>query len=83
MNILVLASTDSSYNSLRPETEIYISLAKNGYNIIIMTNSDSEYQARFLEHGIEIIDTSINKKIDFKVIKKIRKLIKDKNINIV
>ncbi|MCF6340273.1 MAG: glycosyltransferase family 4 protein [Sulfurimonas sp.] len=83
MNILVLASTIGSYNSLRPETEIYVSLAKHGYNITIMTNTDGGYQSRFLEHNIEVIDTYFNKKIDFKIIKKIRKTIKEKNIDIV
>jgi glycosyltransferase involved in cell wall biosynthesis len=83
LNILVLASTKGSYNSLRPETEIYVSLAKHGYNIAIMTNSDGGYNSRFLEHGIKVIDTSFDKKIDFKIIKKIHKIIKERNIDIV
>lgn len=83
MNILILTSTKGSYNSLRPETEIYISLAKHGYNITIMTNTDGGYQSRFLEYDIEVIDTSFDKKIDFKLIKKIRKTIKEKDIDIV
>lgn len=79
----MLTSTKGSYNSLRPEAEIYISLAKYGYNITIMTNIDGGYQSRFLEHGIKVIDTSFNKKIDFTIIKRIRKTIKEQNIDIV
>ncbi|MDF1874421.1 glycosyltransferase family 4 protein [Sulfurimonas sp. SAG-AH-194-I05] len=83
MNVLVLASTKGAYNSLRPETEIYVSLAKMGVCITIMTQEDGEYSARFLEHGISIINAEYKKKIDFSVIKKIKQVIEDKKIDIV
>jgi len=40
MNILACTSSDSSFNSLRPEHEIYISLAKSGHNITIITHKN-------------------------------------------
>lgn len=83
MNILVLTSTDGSYNSVRPEAEIYISLSKLGYNIIIMTQEKSEYTSRFKENGIKVIDTSYKKKISFNLIKNIRLAIKKNRIDIV
>jgi len=83
MNILVLANTDDTFNSVRPEAEIYVSLAKNAYDITIMTQAKGGYNSRFLEHGIEIIDTMFKKKIDFKLISKIKNIIKEKNIDII
>ncbi len=83
MNLLVLTSTEGSYNSVRPEAEIYISLAKNGYNITIMTQSDGGYNSRFLEHNIEVIDTTYKKKIDFKIINRAKRAIEEKKIDII
>ena len=83
MNILALTSSSSSFNSVRPELEIYVSLAKAGHNITIMTEKDSEYYSRFIEHGIDIIDTTHKKKISLKIILQIKKIIKEKNIDIV
>ncbi len=83
MNLLVLTSTKGSYNSLRPEAEIYVSLSKLGFNITIMTHGNGGYNSRFLEHGIKVINTSYDKKIDFKIIKQARKIIKEESIDIV
>lgn len=83
MNILALTSASSSFNSVRPEMEIYISLAKAGHNITIMTEKDSQYHERFIEHGIDVVDTHHKKKISLKIIKDIKRLIKEKNISIV
>lgn len=83
MNVLVLTSTNGSYNSVRPEAEIYISLLKFGYNITIMTEENSPYAARFKENGIKIIDASYKKKISLKTITSVRETIKKENIDIV
>ena len=83
MNLLVLTATDGSYNSVRPEAEIYISLLKFGYNITIMTEEGSAYAARFREHGIRVIDAHYKKKISPKTIKKIRETIREHDIDVV
>ena len=83
MNILVLTPKGNSFNSIRPEAEIYVSLAKAGHNVTVMTNSESKYIPRYLENSVEVIETEHNKKIDFKIIKKTKQTIKDKNIDIV
>ncbi|MFA5461992.1 MAG: glycosyltransferase family 4 protein [Sulfurimonas sp.] len=83
MNLLVLTSTDGSYNSIRPEAEIYISLLKFGYNITIMTEKDSAYAKRFEENGIRVIDAHYKKKISPSTIKKIRQTIKEHDIDVV
>lgn len=83
MNILACTSSDCSFNSLRPEHEIYVSLAKAGHNISIITHPDAPYKNRFLEHGITVIEQPIVKKLSLSSIRLIRKTIKQKAIDIV
>lgn len=83
MNILVLTSATDSFNSIRPELEIYISLAKAGHKITLMTQKESAYSARFAEYGVDVIDTFFKKKISLKTIKSIKKAIKEKDIDII
>lgn len=82
MNILVLTSSNDSFNSVRPELEIYISLAKAGHNVTLMSESDSAYAPRLIEHNINIINATYKKKIDLKLIKQIKKVIQEKKIEI-
>jgi glycosyltransferase involved in cell wall biosynthesis len=83
MNVLVLASTKDTINSIRPEAEIYVSLSKLGVNMTILTEEDSDYSHRFKEYGIEVIDCKYGKKIDFKLIKQIRKVIMNNKIDVI
>lgn len=83
MNILVCTGSDSSYNSLRPEHEIYIDMAKQGQNVTIITHRESEYFSRFKDHGIDVIDQPVTKKISFSSIRLIRRIVKEKSIDIV
>ncbi len=83
MNILVCTSANSSFNSLRPEHEIYISMAKAGHNISIITHHNDVYSNRFREHGINVIEKPIVKKISISSIRLIRQTIKQKSIDIV
>ncbi|MDY0123308.1 glycosyltransferase family 4 protein [Sulfurimonas sp.] len=83
MNILILTSVGGSYNSVRPELEIFVSLAKSGHTITIMTQKENAYAKIFKEHGIDVIDARHDKKIDFKNILLAKKIIKEKNIDIV
>ncbi len=83
MNLLVMTSHFASFNSVRPEAEIYISLAKHGYNITIMVQENGPYNPTFLENGIKIVNATYNKKIDLKVISNAREIIKNEKIDIV
>lgn len=83
MNILVLTSIGGSFNSVRPELEIFVSLAKEGHNITIMTQKQNAYSSRFDEYGIDVIEAKHDKKIDIKNILLAKKIIKEKNIDIV
>jgi len=83
MNILILTPKGISFNSIRPEAEIYVSLAKAGHNVTVMTNKESKYIQRYLEHNVKVIETEHKKKIDFKIIKKTKEIIKEAKIDIV
>ncbi len=83
MNILACTSGNSSYNSLRPEHEIYIGLAKAGHNVTIITHKNEIYSQRFLDHNINLIEQPVTKKISLSSIKLIRKTIKEQAIDIV
>lgn len=85
MNILVFTSTGnlSTFNSMRPELEIYVSLAKAGHKIVLMAQDDGIYCQRLIEHGVEIVHAMHSKKIDFKNILLAKKIIKEKKIEIV
>ncbi len=82
MNILVFCSANSSFNSIRPEAEIYIGLQKRGHNLTIVTHGNSEYAQRFRENGIEVIDGHPKHKISFKAIKLIRNLLTSRHFDI-
>ena len=83
MNILACTSSDCSFNSLRPEHEIYISLAKAGHAITIITHENAPYKQLFLDNNIQLIEQPITKKISFSSIRLIRQTIKQKSIDIV
>ncbi len=83
MNLLILPPSGGSYSSLRPELEIYISLAKAGHNLTIITDKNREYIPRFIQHGIEVIHSPPKYKLSLKTIRLIRQTIRQKNIDIV
>ena len=83
MNILVCTSSNSSYNSIRPELEIYLSMAKAGHQLTLITHKNDNFQSRFTEQGIEVIHQPVTKKISLSSIRLIRRTIKNKSIDIV
>lgn len=83
MNILVVPDIGRSYNSVRPEAEIYIGLANLGHKITILTDIESTYIQHYIDANIEVINLKPRYKLSWEAIKKIRCLIKQKNIEIV
>ncbi|MDQ1362226.1 MAG: L-malate glycosyltransferase [Pseudomonadota bacterium] len=82
MNILVFCSANSSFNSIRPEAEIYIGLAKRGHNLTVVTHGSTEYAQRLREHGIEVIDGHPKYKLSIRSIRLIRKLLTSRDYDI-
>ncbi len=72
--ILVISNYRSTV-TVRPEAEIFIGLAKKGWEIDIMTYGDSEYIKNFQEAGIRVIDFHPEKKFDKDSIQRIRNLL--------
>ena len=71
VKVLVISNYRNTF-SVRPEAEIFIDLAKRGFEIDIMTYGDSEYVSKFKEAGINVIDFHPQKKLDKTEIKFIR-----------
>ncbi|MGM0608071.1 MAG: glycosyltransferase [Candidatus Muiribacteriota bacterium] len=83
MNILIANSSVTTFNLIRPENEIYISMKEKGHNIIILTQKDGIYNKRFSQNNIKVEYVSYKKRIDINTIKKIRQVIKKEKIDIV
>ena len=62
----------SDLNSLRPEAAIFIELARQGHQVTIMTQGESEHVSKLEECGIRVVDGYPKRKICFDTIKKIR-----------
>jgi glycosyltransferase involved in cell wall biosynthesis len=68
VKILIFTASDSSFNSIRPEGEIYIELAKRGHQITVITHANSEYGKRYAKNHITVVDDAPKKKISRKSI---------------
>jgi len=69
---ILVVSNYNEFHSVRPEAEIFISLAKRGHNITIMTFGGSRYADLFSLNNIRVIDHHPNKKYQPGSIKIIR-----------
>lgn len=83
MKLLILPDVGRTHTSVRPEAEIYISLAKLGHEVIIMTDLTGAYVPFYKQHNIELIELVPNKKIDKKAIQKIKEVILSRDIDVV
>jgi glycosyltransferase involved in cell wall biosynthesis len=81
IKVLVI-SNYNDYHTTRPEAEVFIGLAKMGFQIHIMTYKDSEYVKEFEAAGIHVIDFHPEKKLDKSEIRRIREYIVEKEIDI-
>jgi glycosyltransferase involved in cell wall biosynthesis len=73
MKILICSSYQHAWNSVRPEAEMFIEFVKQGNQVTVMTQENSEYVKRFRECGVKVINSYPTKKICFKTIKEYRK----------
>jgi len=85
VNILPKILVISNYRStigVRPEAEIFIGLARLGFDVEIMTYGDAEYVSAFREAGIKVIDFHPSRKFDRKAVAMIRERLVDGGHNI-
>ena len=83
MKILVIPNRGRSFNAVRPEAECYISLAKAGHQLTIMTCDSNAYIDEYKKANINIILLKSLKKFSLAVIKQIHQYIKTHAIDIV
>jgi glycosyltransferase involved in cell wall biosynthesis len=83
MKILVCSSYRDAWNSVRPEGEIFIGIAKRGHSVTVMTQRDAEYADRFIENGVEVIDCYPQSKFSWTAIRAIRAAITEAHFDIV
>ncbi|MEZ9703975.1 glycosyltransferase family 4 protein [Vibrio breoganii] len=82
MKILVCASYKHAWNSIRPEAEIFVELARLGHKITVFTQHDAEYVDRLRSSGIEVIGCYPNRKICWSTIKAYRNELKSGDYDI-
>lgn len=76
LKLLLISSYKDTWNSVRPEAEMFIGLAQQSVDVTLMTQGDAEYVPRFREHGIKIIDFHPKHKIQWSAIRRIRQELK-------
>ncbi len=82
LSLLVVTASNTAFNSLRPEAEIYIEMARRGHDVTMVTHADSEYGRRYAEQGIRVIDRHPDKKISLASIRAIRAELRSKPYDI-
>ncbi|PSU22366.1 glycosyltransferase family 4 protein [Photobacterium kishitanii] len=83
MKIMVFSSYIDAWNSVRPEAEMIIAMAKQGHQVTVVTQGNADYVARFREQGIKVIDGYPTKKICCNTIKLLRHELKQSPYDIV
>ena len=76
LKLLIISSYNDTWNSVRPEGEIFIGLSRLGVDVTLMTQGGAEYVPRFKENGITVIDYHPSKKFQWSAIKRIRQELK-------
>ncbi len=83
MNLLVLTGSDGSFNTLRPEAEIFIGLHKAGHRVTVMTGRDSVYWDRWEKAGVSCIDFEPQSRINPGEIRTLRQYLKNHPVDAV
>ena len=80
---ILVVSDYRAYHTARPEAELFVGLARRGWDITVMTYPDAKYITRFQEAGCKIIGWHPTKKQDRVQVQKIRDAIVDCDIDII
>lgn len=82
IKVLCISSHNDTWNSLRPEAEIFVGCQRAGINVEMLIEGDSVYRPRLEEHGIVVHDSFIQRKFDRQAVRRLGKLIDDRGIDI-
>jgi len=83
MNILILAGSNSAFNQLRPEFEMFIGWRDRGHDITVVIESDSVYVPRLKEIGIKLLHCYPIRKICPKTIRALRREMSSNHYDII
>ena len=83
IRLLCISSHGDTLNSVRPEAEIFVGLARAGVSVTVMTEGDSAYCERMREAGITLVDFTPRSKISLEAIRFIRRYLREHAIDIV
>lgn len=83
MRLLCITSHGDTLNSVRPEAELFIGLARAGIAVTVMTQADSVYVESMREAGIDIVGFTPGSKFSPRAIKRIRRELRERRIDVV
>lgn len=83
MKILVCSNYRDAWNSVRPEAEVFIQIARMGHQVTIATHPDSPYIERFREQGLKVLEVYPKRKICLQTIRSYRNELKQGNYDII
>lgn len=77
MKILICSSYKDAWNSVRPEGEIFIEIARLGHDVTLITQADAEYVPRFRSEGVRVVDRYPRSKVDLSAIGAMRRELRE------
>ena len=83
MNILVLGSYILPWHSCICEAAIFTGIVKRGHRVYMAMEGRPEFAEYFRDHGVELVDAFPRVKIDLPVIFRLKKLIREKRIDVI
>jgi glycosyltransferase involved in cell wall biosynthesis len=72
LKLLIISDYSDTWNSVRPEAEMFIGMVALGVDLTLMTHAGADYAPRFVEKGVKMIDYHPQKKFQWSAIKRIR-----------
>ena len=83
MRVACISSHRDTLNSVRPEAELFIGLAKAGVDMTVLTQADSVYADRMRDDGVNVVDFAPRGKLSLASIRFLRKTFRDGNFDLV
>jgi len=83
VNILVLGSYILPWHSCICEAAIFTGIAARGHRVYMAMEGRAEFAEYFRSHGVELVDAFPRVKIDIPVILRLRKFVRDNNIDVI
>ena len=77
IRVLCISSHVGSLTNARPEAEWFIGLQRHGIQMTVMTEENSVYADRMRAAGVEVVPLNIRRKYEWRVIRKIRRTLRE------